>query len=488
VGPSGFAEAIDLGGTEPAAETYEDADLLHLQYVLDAKASSAYPKLSAAERQEILRLVWASLDPTPTTERNERKLAHYQRLAYAREHFAIPQDPGWDRRGELLLRYGPPQVRQIIAPDIVPVFGFVPAKEVWGYPWLGMSFRMADAMLRGDFQEDAGRTHSSRPDFAYGTGSLDAGTSSSLADVTLQATAEADAFRRQKELGKGLHALDERTHAFRLDDGGERLDYVFETLDFAGRESNRTRLEVNFQIDAASLSYQPVGDREVAEIDVEVAAKTMDYREVERTRHTLRNEAQGRGSRVLVVLDQAVLELEPGDYRLALSVRDTHSGDVGVFTSVKRVRDLSPGQLRISDLQIASAVQVSRTGHRFSKGEYFVVPNPTGVVRQGSPLFVYFEIYGLGLSPTGTALYTIELSVGDQVDGKSDGGSASRVSTEYMVQGRSRTAQESLGLESSDLAAGRCVIEIEVRDLVADRAASGVVTMEIIEAASIPLD
>lgn len=101
VGPSGFAEAIDLGGTEPAAETYEDADLLHLQYVLDAKASSAYPKLSAAERQEILRLVWASLDPTPTTERNERKLAHYQRLAYAREHFAIPQDPGWARRGEL---------------------------------------------------------------------------------------------------------------------------------------------------------------------------------------------------------------------------------------------------------------------------------------------------------------------------------------------------------------------------------------------------
>lgn len=183
VRPIDFPSAIDLTGTPLAAETYEGADLLHLRYILEDRQAEAYARMSPEERREMLRLVWAALDPTPTTPRDERKEAHYRRLACVRENFRIRDEPGWDLRGELLLRYGSPQVREIIQPDVVPGFGLVPPREVWIYSWLGMTFRLADALLGDNFQEDAGRAHSSRPDIAYGSDPVDAPSGAVSTDV-----------------------------------------------------------------------------------------------------------------------------------------------------------------------------------------------------------------------------------------------------------------------------------------------------------------
>ncbi len=50
---------------------------------------------------------WASRDPAPATDGNERKLEHYRRVAYSLEHFGKDRFP-WDVRGDVYVRYGRP--------------------------------------------------------------------------------------------------------------------------------------------------------------------------------------------------------------------------------------------------------------------------------------------------------------------------------------------------------------------------------------------
>ncbi len=61
-----------------------------------------------------IRLFWESLNPTPGTRYNERLLEHWERIAYAREHYDRRDNPpyGTDDRGPYYVRYGEPD-RQV---------------------------------------------------------------------------------------------------------------------------------------------------------------------------------------------------------------------------------------------------------------------------------------------------------------------------------------------------------------------------------------
>jgi GWxTD domain-containing protein len=60
------------------------------------------------ERDQFIEAFWQRRDPTPDTEENEYKEEHYQRIAYANEHFAAGI-PGWKSdRGRIYIMYGKP--------------------------------------------------------------------------------------------------------------------------------------------------------------------------------------------------------------------------------------------------------------------------------------------------------------------------------------------------------------------------------------------
>jgi len=60
------------------------------------------------ERDQFIEAFWQRRDPTPDTEENEYKEEHYQRIAYANEHFAAGI-PGWKTdRGRIYIIYGKP--------------------------------------------------------------------------------------------------------------------------------------------------------------------------------------------------------------------------------------------------------------------------------------------------------------------------------------------------------------------------------------------
>src|SRR5436309_9119524 len=78
-------------------------------YIITDEERAAFKQLSNdEERDNFIEAFWQRRDPTPDTEENEFKEEHYQRIAYANEHFAAGI-PGWKTdRGRMYVMYGKP--------------------------------------------------------------------------------------------------------------------------------------------------------------------------------------------------------------------------------------------------------------------------------------------------------------------------------------------------------------------------------------------
>ena len=78
-------------------------------YIITDEERAAFKQLSNdEERDNFIEAFWQRRDPTPDTEENEYKEEHYQRIAYANEHFAAGV-PGWKTdRGRIYIMYGKP--------------------------------------------------------------------------------------------------------------------------------------------------------------------------------------------------------------------------------------------------------------------------------------------------------------------------------------------------------------------------------------------
>ena len=78
-------------------------------WIITDEERQAFRQLSNdEERDQFIEAFWQRRDPTPDTEENEYKEEHYQRIAYANEHFAAGI-PGWKTdRGRIYIMYGKP--------------------------------------------------------------------------------------------------------------------------------------------------------------------------------------------------------------------------------------------------------------------------------------------------------------------------------------------------------------------------------------------
>jgi GWxTD domain-containing protein len=78
-------------------------------WIITDEERAAFKQLSNdEERDNFIEAFWQRRDPTPDTEENEYKEEHYQRIAYANEHFAAGI-PGWKTdRGRIYIIFGKP--------------------------------------------------------------------------------------------------------------------------------------------------------------------------------------------------------------------------------------------------------------------------------------------------------------------------------------------------------------------------------------------
>ncbi|HEX9654687.1 MAG TPA: GWxTD domain-containing protein [bacterium] len=166
LGEAFVEEAVQLENVDPEfiTDTYyavlEQADAAHHSTLLErAFATCSYflrediqqefstllaAKSATARPGQLLRQFWRQQDLTPATPVNERLLEHLQRVAYARRHFTKEDARGFDDRGGVYVRFGPPSAKAsagTIGLDTTGedprVYYFKP-HEVWSYRFLGI--------------------------------------------------------------------------------------------------------------------------------------------------------------------------------------------------------------------------------------------------------------------------------------------------------------------------------------------------------------
>ncbi len=119
-----------------------------LKYVASSNEIESLKSLPEHKRSEEINQFWASLDPTPDTERNEFMLEYYRRLNYANEHFNNVSIHGWETdQGEIYIKKGPPD-------NIAHVPSFLDNKtyEIWDYNQLKQKYVFVDELGQGQFK------------------------------------------------------------------------------------------------------------------------------------------------------------------------------------------------------------------------------------------------------------------------------------------------------------------------------------------------
>jgi len=462
--------AIDLSTVAPAEETVADDDLGYLRWVLTEEQRARYASADADARRELLRIAWASLDPTPTTPENERRESFYRCLAYARERFPGSEEGGWDARGELLLRYGPPRLRVTSIGD-----DRTPPGETWIYDRLRAVFQLQDVTLQ-DRYILKGQRVSSRMDLALEY-PIDAGTAVGNR-IPKMPEPGTPAGRLQRAVERGQELLVKHPQVYAHDYGGDPLDVAHVALSFATGEPGTTRLEICTACRARDLEYAPADGGFEAVLDVAAVAKTPEYRELVRAERTTRDledsleHLEGR-----VVLDRVDLLVEPGSRILALAVRDTASHRIGISQHPVEVTSFPPGELCISDVQVAYDISPGEPGDRFLKGDVRVTPWPFPSFPKDHDLFLYFEVYGLSPSPTDDTFFTVSLLLRPRGKktaswfGSSKGQVIPGVESSWDSRGNGAVAREHIVLDTKTLAPGTYDVEITVTDNVGEGSA-----------------
>jgi GWxTD domain-containing protein len=122
--------------------------LSNVRYIITGKERKAFLALPLSERSRFIEEFWKSRDPDPTTEVNEYKIEHLKRIAEAKHLFTEAAGTGWlTDRGRIYILLGPPEQREQYPQGY---FNFTRPIEVWRYGFYELYF--VDSRLNGNFE------------------------------------------------------------------------------------------------------------------------------------------------------------------------------------------------------------------------------------------------------------------------------------------------------------------------------------------------
>ncbi len=429
----------------------ERQDYNSLQYLMNRYQIRQYLMLpTPAVRDEWIERFWIEMDPTPTTDVNERRQEHERRVLAARTLFPKQDDPGWDGRGEIWIRFGPPDHRE-------KTFGYIDfwnermPGEVWYYYAYGMLVSFEDTRLSGEYyymlepfavsarqqlqlvenrMRGADGSASPKSPFIlpqhldphqdsnighanpYSIDKYVAGYDVAMHHLQTLSVDVGDEHHRSEKAANRLHRyLEEKPFVHTVELGGYHMQVYCDVAAFRGGPGT-LRTEVSFEIPASEI-LSTINEHELgADVELRVLVRDRGSKKVafgiDRIRSTTPPDAQN--DIPLYVPGQVILTLSPGYYRLGLEAIDINTGRCGAYRMNVNLQGLD-GRLALSDIQFASGIRLTEENIKFVKGNVQVVPHPLHTYRIKEPLFFYFEIYGLDTDDNDLAFYAIEYTI-----------------------------------------------------------------------------
>ncbi|KPJ61658.1 MAG: hypothetical protein AMJ46_00830 [Latescibacteria bacterium DG_63] len=339
-----------------------------ITFLLTPAQTKRLTHLDKEAAEQFVRVLWKELDPTPTTELNERIMEHWRRVGISKALFSDDKTgtPGWATGpGEVLIRFGMPEKREYTFSLTGPENLALPTL-VWHYADDAGSFNVAfvDYCLSGDFQY-----------FAF----------SQLPT-----------------------AYDVRVYynpaVYEHDYGAEVFENFFTSAGFLRDFGVKEELYLGIPLEEVTA-----GDWR--NVPCEAVVFDTLWNEVIRVSTTLdgaRTYAQQNIRGVLV--RELGLDLGPGTYVVAVAVEDSTSGTMGITKERVKVPTFSRDALGVSEIELAYVIPEGRVAPGFGQKEG-VLANPSGTYAVPEPVRLYYEVYNLARDKDGKYRFITRYSI-----------------------------------------------------------------------------
>ena len=378
---------------------------------------AAFAKLKTnEEREQFIHIFWDNRDPSPDTEENEYRDQHYERVAYANEHFASGVPGSMTDRGRIYIKFGKPdeieshpaggsyQRMSSEGGGMTTTYPF----EKWFYRYIpgvrsGVEIEFVDPSGSGEYR--MARDYSEKDAMAHVSGYVSPsdqmpGGYLRAQDSPLERLALKNDLDKAPEVESRF--LDD-TQTPKLDDNPLNFDI---RADYFKLSDNRVITAFTVQAENRDLVFTDSGGLQTARLNIVgrivnvMERRVGAFEDSVSTSTTVAELTEARSRRSAY---SKVVVLAPGHYKVDIVVRDTESGAAGVRHLGIEVPKYEDGKLATSSIILAAKLEKmdDREGPgQFVIGQTKVIPNLTGLYHRGQPVGVYLEIYNAGIDQT----------------------------------------------------------------------------------------
>lgn len=406
-------------------------------YLITDEEKKAFKALATDdERENFIENFWRRRDPNPDTEENEFREEYYERIAYANQHFTSGI-PGWKTdRGRIYIAWGKPD-----GVESHPAGGVYdrPAYEgggststypfeTWFYRHLegvgdGLEIEFVDPTGTGEYRlaRDANEKDALR---MVPGGGMTASEQLGLATGIDRANGvSSDTRRYMREQDMPFRRLEVLTSLQRPPqvkfgdlqelagvDSGTILDkdpVEFDVrIDFFRQSDEKVITAFTIQTNNKELTFDESGGLKQARLNIfgritAVSGRRTGVFEDSATTTATNEELTNLVERKSVY--QKAIALPPGTYKVDVVVRDVKSGNKGVRNLGFVVPRYDDKKLSTSSMVLTSKLRATTErdlGNMFIIGRAKVIPNLSGVFKQGDEIGVYMQVYNSEIDQT----------------------------------------------------------------------------------------
>ncbi len=459
--------------------------------ITDAERDAFMKLKTDDEREQFILEFWRHRDPDPDTEENEFREEHFERIAYANEHFASGKPGRLTDRGRIYIKFGKPD--QIESHPTGGSYQRLPHEgggststypfERWFYRYLpgirsGVEIEFVDPSGSGEYR--MARNFNKKDALLHVPG---AGlTTGELIGTETRADRIAGyTYRREQDSPFAISELFsdlERAPEFKrsyfpgaltdtpnIDDNSLSFEV---RADYFRQSDNQVLTALTIQADNKDLVFQDSGGLQTARLNIfgrvtTIAARRVGMFEDSVTTTSTREELTESKEKKSAYAKAFILQ--PGRYRVDVMVRDVVSGATGVRHLGLQVPAFEPGKLATSSVVLAAKLEDMRerpAAGPFVIGSTKVIPNLSGSFRRGQPLGIYLQVYNAGIDQT-TLRPSVDVEYALFRDGKEVGRQTEDWS-DLNDSGRRLTLARLIS--TKDLAPGNYEIAIRIKDYV----------------------
>jgi GWxTD domain-containing protein len=402
-------------------------------YIITGPEKKAFQALATdEERDNFIENFWRRRDPNPDTEENEFREEYYERIAYANEHFASGI-PGWRTdRGRVYITWGKPD-----SVETHPSGGAYDRPswegggstttypfEVWFYRHLdnvgdGLEIEFVDPTGTGEYRLARDAYEKDALKYVPGAGNTlaeqlgiqtraDRNLGIGQANYMRQQDMPFERLRIQNDLSRPPQVKFSDLQASLTDSpviDKNPLDFDLR-IDFFRQSEDRVVTAFTVQAANKELQFLDSGGLRTASMNIfgrvtAVSGKRSGIFEDSVTTNATVEELNELRDRQSVY--QKAIALTPGTYKVDVVVRDVNTGNKGIQSLGFTVPRYDDKKLSTSSMILTTKLRTTNErdiGQMFVIGNAKVIPNLSGVYRQGQEVGIYLQVYNAEIDQT----------------------------------------------------------------------------------------